>query len=612
MEKQKLMKNKKELLFWIIFPLIVLLLSALVVFYLDLANGPLILLIIESVVIVSTVVVRILLRYKKFVIRMIPTISFVITTAIIIGFARPSTISKSAVSFSSPEKTEVMKLADGDVQGVYSLDKEVEIYAGIPYAQAPIGELRWKEPQDVSSWEGVRDCSYFAPRAMQNDTSPVISTLVDMYSSKGWYPDFVMDPLQNMSEDCLYLNIWKPHTGESNLPILVYIHGGSLTSGSSAYDDYNGETLAHKGVIVITIAYRLGIFGYFASEELQNESPNHTTGNYGLLDQVKALEWVNKNASYFGGDKNNITIAGESAGSSSVSALCASPLAKGLFKKAIGESSSLVVKTPPHTYRKLDEALAKDKGLYEEFGVKNLADLRKIPASSLFKTSLTPSSMTLDGYALEKTPYETYKEKKNNEEILFNGFNVKEADAFVIPNFLFNPTNKDNIKERLEDYFNKDIAQKIIELYEERIEEDAFSAFNEIISVYWFMYPHQSWSKMAIEAGTKVYRYQFTKDNKFHGNYHAGELVYAYGNLERDRHAYRYNESDYSLSKKMINYWASFIKNGNPNYEGCVTWDEYSLTDYKIMELGDHVGPINDPYLNLYPIMEEYVDSITK
>ena len=126
------------------------------------------------------------------------------------------------------------------------------------------------------------------------------------------------------------------------------------------------------------------------------------------------------------------------------------------------------------------------------------------------------------------------------------------------------------------------------------------------------MYPHQSWSKMAIDAGTKVYRYQFTKDNKFHGNYHAGELVYAYGNIERDRHTYRYNESDYSLSKKMVNYWASFIKNGNPNYEGCVTWDEYSLTDYKIMELGDHVGPINDPYLNLYPIMEEYVDSITK
>ena len=165
-----------------------------------------------------------------------------------------------------------------------------------------------------------------------------------------------MNPRQDMSEDCLYLNIWRPHTEETNLPILFYIHGGSLTSGTTGFDDYNGEEMARHGVIFINVAYRLGVFGFFANEELKNESSNHTTGNYGLLDQIKALQWVNDNAEYFHGDKSNITIAGESAGSSCVSALCTSPLAKGLFKRAIGESSSLAIKNPPHTYRNLDDA----------------------------------------------------------------------------------------------------------------------------------------------------------------------------------------------------------------------------------------------------------------
>lgn len=605
------MKDKKELLFWILFPIISAIITLVVVFYFDLANGPLICFIIELIALAIAIAFRIILRRMKPMLRVIPGLSFLLVTIILLPFTHPYYQVKPAVDFRKPEKTEVLSLLNGDVQGVYSKDKKVEIYAGIPYAKAPVGDLRWKEPQDVESWSGVRDCSNFAPRAMQNDTNAIISTLVDMYSSKGWYPDYTMSPLQNMSEDCLYLNIWKPHVESTNLPIIVYIHGGSLTSGSSAFDEYNGESMAKEGVITITIAYRLGIFGYFASEELQNESPNHTTGNYGLLDQIKALEWVKNNATSFNGDPNNITIAGESAGSSSVSALCTSPRAAGLFKKAIGESSSLVVKKAPHTYREFSKALETDKQLYKEFKANNIEDLRKIPAKKLVKTKFAPSQMTLDGYALEKDPYDVYAEHNSNEDILLNGFNVKESDAFVVPTFLFNPTNKKNIRERLANYFNEDIANKLMDVYKDKIEEDAFAAFNDIISVYWFMQPHQSWSKMAIESGKTVYRYQFTKDNKFHGNYHSGELPYVFNNLHKDKHKYRYNQSDYDLADKMVKYWVEFAKTGNPNYEGAPqSWPEYNLSDYKLMEFGDHIGLIDDPYLNLYPIIDEYIESL--
>ena len=596
----------KNVLFWIFFPIISLLISALLIFYLDLANGPLVLFIIEIIVLVAAITMRIILRKKRFVFRMIPFLSIILIDAIILPLAKPTTEQLRAVNYPNVEKTEVMHLANGDIQGVLNKDKDVEVYAGIPYAKAPVGDLRWKEPQDVENWDGVKDCSYFAPKAMQDVGNSVINTLVDIYSSKAWHPDYNMEPNQNMSEDCLYLNIWKPHTNETNLPILIYIHGGSLKSGSSAFSDYNGESMAKKGVIMITIAYRLGVLGYFANESLKAESIHHTTGNYGLLDQIKALEWVNNNAAYFNGNKDNITIAGESAGSSCVSALCTSPLAKNLFKRAIGESSSLVVSKAPHTYRTYDEAIENGNKIMEEFNCHSIEELRKIPAESLVNTKYQISEMTLDGYALEKNPYDVYLEHNNNEEALLNGYNVKEADAFVVPTYLFSPTNKDNIKERLILLFGEEIANKVYTLYEGKINEDAFTAFNEIYSVLWFINPHHSWSNMAINSGVNVYRYQFTKDNKYHDNYHAGELIYAYGNVKNDTHGYRYDDIDLALSETMLSYWANFAKNGNPNGEGLPTWNQYQNNGDKVMELGRTVGPIDDKYLSLYPLIEEF------
>ena len=597
--------DKKQRRSLIGFIILFLLINILVIFYLDLANGYMFLLFMWIILAIASLIYRILVRNKKSRVRIIAPLSLILIAVIIMSVAKPMV--ETFYPVKTIKQTEVLHLENGDIFGTYNEDESVRIYCGVPYAKAPVGELRFKEPQDLDNWTGTLDCTSFAPRAMQNDRAPAMDTLIDMYAMGGWHPDYEMHPVQEMSEDCLYLNLWRPNTDEVNLPILVYIHGGSLTGGTSAFSDYNGETYAKNGVIMITIAYRLGVFGYFAHQDLIEESPNNTTGNYGLLDQIKALEWVNKNAIYFGGDKNNITIAGESAGSSSISAICSSPLAKNLFKRAIGESSSLVVKTPPHTFRTLDDAIDMGEKIMDEFNCLSIDDLRNVSASELVKTQYTNSSMTLDGYALTKTPYEVYLAHENNEEALLNGYNVKESDAFVVPMFLLSPTNKKNIKERLITYFDEEAANAIYDLYKDKIEEDAFNTFNEIISVYWFIGPHHSWSNMAANNGVKVYRYQFTKENGYYGTYHSGEMIYVYGNIERKNLSFAYNEDDYKLQDIMVKYFTNFIKTGNPNGEGLPEWSEY-LSNGNVMELGEQVRSINDKYLELYPIIDSFID----
>ena len=601
------MKKKRHLLFWILFPIVWTIIAALLVFYFDLANGPIVFFILELIVLLAFLLVRVAFRNKRFIFKLFTWLCFIIFTATLIAVDRPGVSKKSAAYYKNPEKiSEVLELNEGKVVGIYNKDKSVKIYAGIPYAKAE----RWKEPK-AYTWSDTLHGDYFGPRIMQPDKPPFINGLVDIYSEKGWHPNYNMKPLQNMSEDGLYLNIWRPNNNETNLPVLVYIHGGSLTTGNSSYEDYNGEAMAKKGVVMITIQYRLGVFGYFAHPDLKAESlaetGHATTGNYGLLDQIFALNWINNNASNFGGDKNNITIAGESAGSSSISALCSSPLAKGLFKRAIGESSSLVIKKAPHTYRLEKDAYEVSKNILKEFNCKTIDELRKVKATSLVNTKYENQGMMLDGYALTKDPYQVYLDHENNEEALLNGYNVQEADAFVVPTYLFSPTNKGNILSRLEKVFTKTYAQKIYDLYKPKIEKNAFEAFNEIFSVYWFIMPHHTWSNAALENGLDVYRYQFTKENGYHATYHSGEMAYCYGNLDRQKKPYAYDSSDYALQDTMLNYWANFVKTGNPNSQGLPTWEKYTK-EGQVMELGSHVGLIDDSYLQLYKILDEYMD----
>lgn len=503
----------------------------------------------------------------------------------------------SPVKAENPKAASVIRTEKGDVQGILSDDERVEIFAGIPFAKPPVGELRWKEPQELEPWDGVLTADHFAPMAMQTEYGRVFNFLINCYvHSKN--DRTYKGP---MSEDCLYLNVWRPSNiaagvGGEKLPVLVYIHGGSLTSGQSWYEKYDGENLAKEGIIVVTVAYRLGVFGYFADKELAAESPNGTTGNYGLLDQIKALEWVSKNIEAFGGDAGNITIAGESAGSSSVNAVCASPLAKGLFRRAIAESSSIVQETPPHTFRTMKAALEMGANIKEEFKCSNVEELRKIPAEKLIKTKYKNSSMTVDGYALPRTPYEIYTDGQNNEEALLNGFNKEEGFAFAA----FTRVTKKNLYSLLESTF-KARTQEAIDAQNIQTKKQARAYYNDVYSAVCFTYPHDCWTRTMAALDRPVYEYYFSKENGELGTMHSGEMIYAYRNVPKTSN---YNQSDYDLEMIMSSYWLNFVKYGNPNGTASngkqlPEWKTFNESGL-LLELGENCVMREDPFKEIY------------
>ncbi|MBE6816567.1 MAG: carboxylesterase family protein [Ruminococcaceae bacterium] len=514
-----------------------------------------------------------------------------------------------AVENKNPAVTQTITVNEGKLTGVYNKDESVEVFAGIPYAAPPVGELRWKEPQAPDKWEGVKACDHFAPMSMQKRDSEIMNTLTRMVG----YHDFKISLKDNyreaVSEDSLYLNIWKPAGDVKDAPVLFFIHGGSLTSGQPSFSEYRGEDLAKKGIIVVNFGYRLNVFGYMADESLAAESPNGTTGNYGLLDQIAALKWVNENIAAFGGDASKITIAGESAGSSSVNALCVSPLAKGLFRYAIAESSGITPKVPYHTFRSFDDALKSGKETLDEFGVKTAGELRAMSAEELVKTSTNNSAMTVDGYAITEQPYLTYEKGENNEQALLNGYNSHEANVFN----LFTKVDEKAYKDALDELFGE-YADEAYEAYPpESVPLDydflveaggaAKGTYDHILGGTWFAYSHKKWSDYMAAQNKPVYFYYFSKDNGSLRANHAGEMPYAYGNLWR--HGYLYEDADFALSDTMQNYWVNFVKTGNPNGNDLPQWAPYTKTQRQILQLDNEVKMIDDPYSKLYPIIDK-------
>ncbi len=497
-------------------------------------------------------------------------------------------------------RTEAVSVTGGDVRGIFNQDGTVEIYAGIPYAAPPVGELRWKEPQNVIPWDGVYEADHFAPMSMQNQNGFLYNTLLNLYTHAKSDRTYKAP----VSEDCLYLNVWKPaeNVPDGGWPVLVYIHGGSLMTGSSWYSKNDGENLARNGILVVNIAYRTGVFGYFADKELAAESENGTTGNYGLLDQVKALEWVHNNVAAFGGNADNVTIAGESAGSSSVNALCATPLTKGFFRRAIGESSSVIQETPPHTFRTMEAALKMGDDIKKEFNCNSIKELRALPAEKLIKTKYANNSMTIDGYALPETPYEIYKKGLNHEEALMNGFNKREAFGFTF----FTKVNKKNIAELLEPSL-KDKTSAFLEKYGTNNKKQLKSLCNDVFSAVCFTLPHDCWTKTVSSQGRPVYEYYFSRENKELGTNHSGEMVYAYRNVPKTKN---YEAYDYELEEIMSSYWLNFIKYGNPNGKdtngnALPEWKTSSQSNGLLMEFGDTCRMVEDPFGYIYDYLVE-------
>ena len=503
---------------------------------------------------------------------------------------------RPAVEGKNPAVTEIVTVEQGQLTGVCTPDGAVEVYAGIPYAAPPVGDLRWREPQDPAPWEGVLRADTFAPMSMQVVNSNLYSSLAQIIG----YHDYRISLHDNfrdaVSEDSLYLNIWKPAGAQEKLPVIVYVHGGSLQTGQPWYADYSGEGLARKGVIVVNFGYRLGVFGFYADEELMAESPNGTTGNYGLLDQIKALEWVQANIAAFGGDPANVTLAGESAGSACVSALCTSPLAKGLFVRVIGESSTVTAPRPAHSYRLLEQALETGRATRERFGASSLAEMRAVPAEKLAAAMDSNHHMTIDGYALTKSPYEAYLAGENHEQAQLQGCNSEEGTPFI----LFGMAKLKNYEEKVRALFG-DYADEVLSLYPAATDQEAKENWIDLYSAWFFTYGHYCWTRQASAQGLPVYEYYFTKQNGRLGPWHSGEEVYCWGNIPAASKLY--DTSDRELSEIFCSYFANFARTGDPNGEGLPVW-EPTADGTRVLELGEGVYMREERYLPLYDILD--------
>lgn len=470
-----------------------------------------------------------------------------------------------------------VKTANGILEGIQS--SGVKIFLGVPFAAPPVGELRWKEPQPVQNWEGIRKADQFGPSALQNNVFGDMNFSTD-----------------KRSEDCLYLNVWTPAvTGKEKLPVLVYLHGGGLFAGSGSEPRYAGESMARKGIISITINYRLGIFGFFAHPELTKESPNHTSGNYGYLDQYAALKWIKANIAAFGGDPNRVTVAGESAGSISVSALMCSPLSKDLFAGAIGSSGSLMGALSP-----IPLADAEKNGLKvsKDIEAESLASLRAIPAEKLLAVK-GQFSTTIDGYFLPKPPVEIFANGEQAKIPALIGWNSEEM---VYMFFLKGrqPTLA-NFKEIVKTTFG-DKADKVMELYHVTDDASVIPAATALSSDMFIGFSTWKWTDLQKKTGTKpVFRYLYChprpdmvpklenkvpglaggvqdakSDNAFKmpkatGAVHSADIEYAMGTLSTNR-VYDWQPNDYLVSDIFQLYYLNFVKTGNPNSLGVPEW----------------------------------------
>lgn len=557
------------------------------------------------------------LREKRRFLRLAAWAGLIVLLIAACAVSRPPFRQIPAVEGKNPAVTAPVTVAQGTLTGVVSADGAVEVFAGIPYAAPPVGENRWRAPQIPAAWEGVRACDTFAPMSMQPAGSMIFDSLTDIVVYHSFKPFSLKDNWREArSEDSLYLNVWRPAgtTAADRLPVLVYIHGGSLTTGSASYANYNGEAMARDGIVVVTVAYRLGVFGYYANEALAAEDPAGSTGNYGLLDQIAALQWLHDNLASFGGDPERVTICGESAGASSVNALCVSPLSAGLFRRAIAESSGITAKVPYHTFRTMASALETGEKILAEFRCADVAALRAVPAEKLVGTRYANSAMTVDGWAITEQPFLTYEKGGNHEEALLSGFNAHESEVFNLTTRVDEGDYVKVLRGILGDQAEAAAAlyppEPVDPAYRIPVVEMGGSAKGSVDRAYsaaWFTYSHYNWSRYLAAQGRPCWEYYFSKRNGALQANHAGELPYVFGNLHRNAGAY--DASDFALSDTMRTAWVNFTKYGDPNGPGVPAWPQFADAPTQVMEFGEQTGMREDPFLPLYPLIDAYQDA---
>ena len=481
------------------------------------------------------------------------------------------------LSMSMMAQTQV-KTAEGILEGKDL--SGITIFKGVPFAAPPVGNLRWKAPQPVQKWEGVRKATEYGPNPMQ----------------EALFGDMNFGTKVN-SEDCLYLNIWTPaKTMKEHLPVLIYFNGGGLMAGSGSEPRYAGDAMARKGIISITANYREGIFGFFTHPQLSKETSYKGSGNYGFLDQVAAIQWVKDNIEAFGGDPNRITIVGESAGSMSVSALMASPLCQGLFAQAMGSSGSVMGFNKVLT---LKEAEQKGVELAKQIGKKNIKDLRALPAEELMKLAAVKAIPTynIDGYFLTEQPTETYAKGNQTKVPLLIGGNNQEMSPWAV--LAGKQPTVENLKAGAKAMFG-DNVDEAFRLYGINSDKDVLEQPGiNLASDLFLDYSTWKWGNMhKLTSGQPVYRYRYCHPRpamaikgkvaglaggvvdakegqpqmpQDKGAVHSADIEYAMGTLPTNR-VYDWQPEDYMVSDIFSQYYVNFVKTGNPNGLGLVEW----------------------------------------
>lgn len=470
-----------------------------------------------------------------------------------------------------------VRVAGGALEGTAGSQPGIRAFLVIPYALPPVGAWRWKAPGPAPKWTGVRKADKFGNHCMQ--TTP--------------FADMVYQGAE--SEDCLYLNVFTPVGAsdfQARLPVMVWIHGGGYFAGSGDEPRHDGSVLASKGVIVVTINYRLGVFGFLAHPELTAESSHKVSGNYGLLDQIAALRWVHDNIAAFGGDASKVTIFGESAGSASVSAMVATPLTKGLFARAIGESGAHFG-APGGTLNPVSMAEAETRGakLAGTLGAKSLTELRAVPAAALVKaTTPNPSDYwpNVDGYVFPEDPWDIYAQGKQNHVALLAGWNSAEAKSMAR-----DMNTPETLNAALKKQFPGNEAAALKAYPAGSDAHQTWLSAVALASDNFISYSTWKWIEVQTATGqAPVYRYLFdhviptaTGDAPADdpGAAHATDIEYVFGTMETKKLAWR--DSDRKVSALMLGYWTNFAKTGNPNGPGLAEWPVYNAKSRQVMRL---------------------------